>query len=135
MDTSEAKKIIEGYKDSIEVGTEGGTILRRSSLLPHSKGKIKYAYFLLIEDLITSNELNSDLKEDLISSYSLLNTFVDDLTVEKYSKIYNGWQAKKFDLNKNKKDESAIKQYLAFTHTLGTGDLNKEISDFIEELV
>lgn len=134
MKNHEAAKIIEAYKTAIAKGTEGGTILRRSSILPFSKAKIKYAYYVLFENLTKSNELSNELCVELISTYSLLNTFVDDNTVQKYVKIHNDWQVKKSDFNKNKKDESAIKQYLAYTHTLRSSDLFEEINDYVNEL-
>ena len=136
MDAKEASEIVEAYKACISKGTEGETIFRRVSWLPYSKLKIKYAYCTLLEDTIKKKDrLTSDLKENLVTSYSLLNNFVDDNIVNKYAKIYQDWQSKKLDLNKSKKDERLIKQYLSYTYTLKGSDLFDEINEYIGELL
>lgn len=136
MDAKQANKIVEAYKTCISKGTEGETTLRRASWLPYSKPKIKYAYFTLLEDTIKKKGcLASDLRDSLVTSYSLLDNFVDDDIVDKYAKIYQDWQSKKLDHNTSKKDERLIKQYLSYTYTLKGSDLYDEINEYIVELL
>jgi len=70
-----------------------------------------------------------------VTSYSLLNSFVDDEQAQKYAEIYQEWQSKKLSPNKNKKDDRLIKQYLYYTSTLKGDDLYDEINEYIEELL
>lgn len=136
MNAEEARKIVEDYKACIAKGTEGETILRRVSWLPYSKGKIKYAYFVLLEDIVRKEgRLGSDLRENLVETYGVLNNFIGDDLAEKYAKNYQDWQSKKLDVGKNKKDERLIKQYFAYTHMLRSGNLFDEINDYIKELI
>lgn len=136
MDIKEANKIIKDYKKTINKGTEGKTSLRRLSWLPYSKPKIKYAYFYYLENIINKKGyISNKIKDSLITSYSLLNNFVDDSTVDKYVKIYKDWQSKKSNFNKSKKDEKLIKQYLYYTYMLKSSELYDEINEYIEELV
>lgn len=136
LNKPEAIKTIKEYEAAITQGVEGDTILRRSSLLPCSKAKIKHAFYTLIEDAIkTDGQISDTTREKLTSSYSLINYFVDDFTAIKYAKIQNDWHEKKYNPNKSKRDEGAIKQYLAFTHTLGSAELASEINEYIEELL
>lgn len=135
MEITEVNKIIKDYKTAIAKGTVGETILRKESLLPHSKGMIKYAYFLLIEDIITKvGKLKPEQREDFVESYRLLNTFIEDFQAEKYAKNFDQWQAKKSDPFKSKKDEMLIKQYITFTTYLKGSDLFDEINYYIKEL-
>jgi len=136
MNPEEANKIIEAYKASIAKGTEGDTVLRRVSLLPYSKAKIKYAYFVFLENTVQKEgRLAGDLRNNLAEEYSILNNFVNDEQAKKYAKIYQDWQSKKSDLSRDKKDERLIKQYIAYIHTLGSDDLLNEINDYITELL
>lgn len=136
MDIKEAKKIIKTYEVCISKGTEGETILRKISYLSYSKAKIKYAYFIFLEDVIEKEgHLSPNLRKKLTASYLLLDSFVDDSMADKYIKIYQNWQSKKSNPNKNKKDERLIKQYLAYTSTLKGESLFNEINDYIEELL
>ncbi len=136
MEIGEANNIINEYKKSLDRGAEGETVLRRISWLPCSKGKIKYAYFTVIEDIVEDEGiLGSELKKELLETYSLLNTFVDDHMVDKYAKIYDEWQAKKSDFYRNKKDEMLAKQYINYTYTLRGDELAKELNDFVEDLL
>jgi hypothetical protein len=86
---------------------------------------IKHAYFTVLEADPTQGEL--------VNSYVLLKSFVDDETVDKYVQIYTGWLSKK--ANPNKKDEMLIKQYLGFTYSLKGEDLRDEINEYIDELL
>lgn len=136
MDVKEASEILEAYRACIAKGTEGGTILRRVSLLPYSKAKIEYAYFVSLEDVVRKKgHLAFDQRKDMVEAYSILNNFVDDDLAHKYAKIYKDWQSKKTDPGRNKKDERLIRQYIAYTRTLRGDELSNEINDYIEELL
>ena len=90
----------------------------------------------MLEDTVKKKgHLSSDLRDNLVTSYSLLDNFVDDAIVDKYAKIYQDWQSKKLDHNKSKKDEKLIKQYLSYTYTLKGSDLYDEINKYIVELL
>ena len=134
MDLHEAKKILKAYKTSLAKGTLGETILRKASWLPYSKAKIKYAYFVLIEDIINDRgSLTINERKKFTDAYSILNTFIDDKTADKYAENYHQWQTKKSDTVKSNKDEMLIKQYIGFTHLLKSGNYFDEINDYIEE--
>lgn len=136
MDLSEANKIKDAYRECIAKGTVGETILRKASWLPFSRARIKYAYFILLEDIVEKEgRLPDDLREKFVEEYSTLSFFVDDATVDKYSTNYKDWQSKKSDPFKNKKDEVLIKQYIAYTHMLRSGGALDEINEYIEELI
>lgn len=136
MQVVEANRIIKDYGKCLARGTIGETILRKSSWLPYSKGKIKYAYFVLIESIIgESGVLAADERKRFTEDYSILNTFIDDDLADKYASNYRQWQEKKPDTVKSKKDEMLIKQYIGFTHLLRSGNFFDEINDYIEELL
>lgn len=134
MELDQAKRIIDSYLETLEKGTEGETILRKASLLLHSKAMIKYAYYLIIEDAVRTKSLSAQRRDEITEAYSKLNSFVDDETAVKYAHIYQDWQEKKSSFSRSKKDENLAKQYLNFAYIVKGSDLVNEINEYILEL-
>lgn len=133
MDTKIAERIVSDYQEAIAKGPIGETVLRKASWLPYPKGMIKYAIYLLLDGLVKGNGLSDTEKECFVNDYSILEYFVSDDLADKYVKNYTEWQVKKSNPFKTKKDESLIKQYLAFSALLrGKSDeLHNELIQFI----
>lgn len=132
MNINQAKEVIEKYKKVVSIGPLDGTVLRKVSWLPYSTAKLKYAFYTLIDDC----NLNYEQKKQLVSLYSTLCYFIDDYLADKYSKNYNEWQSKKLDPLHNKRDETVIKQYIAYTTLLRarSDELKNEITAFIDDV-
>lgn len=134
MNLSEAQGLMEKYRLALKKGTEGKTVLRRATLLPASKAKIKYAYFVFLEHQIQDGEFTPREREQITNEYTQLAYFVEENTLNKYQGLHKDWQREKSNPLNGREDAKGIKQYLAFTHTLGGPDLFREINEFIEEL-
>ena len=123
MSLKEAEKIINGYGAAIanRVGMAG-----RKSDLPCSLGKIKQAYFVYLDALISEGLLTQELGGNLVTCYSMMKIFVDDEEAEEINAIKTegmekaSWEKKK--------------QYVDFARErMRDGELFDEINEFIAE--
>ena len=133
MDKFKAEKIINQYGAAIARGSEAGN-LRKKSLLPCTKAKIKLAYFIYIDALIKEfGPLQEKIGENLVMTYSMLNAFIDDIEIEKQIIIYKEIKEKKL-VNNKFEDKEKIDKYFAFSlKAMRDGELFDEINEYIGE--
>src|SRR3990167_2945996 len=88
MDKYEAEKIVNAYGAAIGKGTEQGTAVRLAQNLPCSKAKIKQAFFTYIDTIIKEfHTLETDIGNKLVTTYSLMNSFVKDEEAKELVKL------------------------------------------------
>jgi hypothetical protein len=86
MTPFEAEQIVNKYGAALSKGKDD-EIARPISLLPCSKSRIRYAYYVYISELIMHKFINSDKKSKLIVTYSTLEHFIPDEEAEKINII------------------------------------------------
>jgi hypothetical protein len=135
MKIEQANEIIQDYRESLAKGTVGETVLRKETWLLHSKAMIKYAYFVVIEDLIfNEGKLPADMRLMMTDEYKQLSFFVPDSIADNFGKKHELWQEEKNDPAGSQKYKSSIREYIGYTHFIQNDNLFDEINDFIEEL-
>ena len=105
MTPLEAEKIINSYGGTI---ASEKVVARRKSSLPCSKARIKYAFFVYIEELIMRHNLEQQLGIQLVNAYSLLSSFIDDTEVDEINSSNGELKvefAQKTILNKGLREE------------------------------
>jgi hypothetical protein len=129
MTLDEAQKIIQDYG-----GAVAKSDIKRSSNLPCSKARIKYAYFTYLPALYEQDGgFYGDLVENLVQVYAMLNSFIDDGRADSLEQIKVKAEEKKLDFDKPK-DKELIEEYLAYMQTLRDGGLIDEISEYMQEI-
>lgn len=133
MNKYQAEKIVNSYGAAIARGTDGG-IVRRKSLLPCSKARIKQAYFVYIAAIIKEfGGLPKDMGENLVLTYSMLNGFIDDQKADEIIKIERLIKEKKLDSN-DPKDKEKMDRYFSYAmRAISDGELFDEINEYIGE--
>ena len=133
MNKYQAEKIVNAYGGVIAKGTAGG-IVRRKSLLPCSKARIKQAYFIYIEAIIKElGGLPEDMGEKMVLTYSMLNGFADDEEADEIIKIAKLIKDNKID-TKNPSDKKKFNKYSKYAmKSIRDGELFDEINEYIEE--
>jgi hypothetical protein len=132
MDKFEAEKVVQDYGGAIGRGTDG-RVVRRASWLPYSKGKIKQAYYIYLEALINdTGSLPADIGNNLVTTYSLMNMFVDDEKADRLLKIERAFDAKKPDVSKPE-EKLSFQEYADYCQKMMDGELFDEINNFIGE--
>lgn len=133
MDKFRAEKIINQYGAVIAKASEAGN-LRKKSLLPCAKAKIKLAYFIYIDALIKEfGQLQEKIGENLVMTYSMLNAFIDDNEFEKQSLIYKEIKEKKLDNKKVEDKEKINKYFCSALKAMRDEELFDEINEYIGE--
>jgi len=133
MNKYEAEKIINNYGAAISKGTDGD-IVRRISWLPCSKARIKQAYFVYIEALITEHGgLPEKIGTSLTITYSMLNSFLDEETADELIKIEKLIKEDILDENKPKDKEIIDKYINCALKQIRDDNLFDEINEFIAD--
>lgn len=127
MTPEEAERIVNLYGKAI---AKGG-LARYKSLLPCSKARIMYAYYVYLEALISQGILTQELGENLVSTYALLPAFIDDVEAKE---INNIMEMRKNGLNLNDpQNRYYVDKMGDLTRFMPNMDYMNEINDFIEE--
>lgn len=131
MNISEAEKIVNAFR--VIVHKTETLAARPISLLTHSKGKIKYAFFILVENLAKNKQLTQERVNELTSLYARLDPFVDDKKAEEINRI--GELVKRRALNATDPKQHALQAQFNefFTGTTLGFRAWQEIADFMDE--
>lgn len=137
MTPEEAEKIVNQFGGVISVPGVAPFIRKKSSL-PYSSGRIKMAYFVLIDALIKRDgPLPQKIGEMLSQTYIQLGQFIDDEEADKLSKIHLKYKSLKNLNDKLGKDPEAKEEYMVFmkrsTGAIMSADLQDEFADFVNE--
>lgn len=118
----EAQTLVKKYGDLI-VNREG--LAGRKSDLPCSIDNLKQAFFIVVDVLIKGGVWTDGVRNEVISTYSMMNVFVDDQEAEEINFI-----------SKNLKKEDSTTEmkwkWLQFSKKLYDENLRREISDYID---
>lgn len=77
MNYNEAADLLSEYGDVLKVG-DAREPARKASTLPASICKIRYAFFVVIENLIKNSLFDNAFKDACIDGYGRLNVFLHD---------------------------------------------------------
>ncbi len=130
MDKYEAEKIVNKYGEAIVKGTTG--FVRRKRFLPCSKAKIKQAFFVYLEAIISeTNNLPKEMGNNLVSTYGLLNSFIDDEEADELIEIGKMVQEHRYRFPE---DQEKIDKYFKYGEkSIHDGELFDEINEYIGE--
>ncbi len=88
MTLEEAERIVKAYGAAIvDMGKEG--LAGRLSLLPCSKPRVRYAFYVYLEAAIRDNLLTKEHGEQLAITFSMLNAFIPDGDARAFNAIWN----------------------------------------------
>ena len=76
MTPQEAEKIVKAFCASVEVND--GRLAMRASLLPCSKARIRYAYFVWLETLTKEHLLTEEIRVAFTRTYPILDHVLED---------------------------------------------------------
>jgi len=132
MNPFDAEKIINSYGSALSVGTSG--IARPESLLPYSKARIKYAYFVYLENIIKQGLLSQEIGDNLVNTYSSLAFFIEDDECDEINNTSKLIKNKTLDYNipDNKINFDKFKDFTQ-KYLYLSQEYQKEIYDFILE--
>lgn len=117
MNGQEAELIVNDYGGAIARGD-----IRRLSWLPCSKAQIKKAYFAYIEAIIKkTGTLPKEVGDNLVTTYSMMDMFIDDEKADKLEDIKAKIDANELD-SKNASDKKLLMEYYAYL----TGEQNDD---------
>ncbi len=88
MTPHEAERIINEYGAALALGTNGG-VARKLSWLPCSVCKIRHAFFVYLNELISNGQLRQDVGDQLKNAYASLNHFIADADAETINEIHS----------------------------------------------
>lgn len=133
MTPQEAEKIVQDYGGAIAKGTDG-KVVRRKSWLPYSKATIKQAYFAYIPAIILQlKTLPKDIGNNLVMTYSMMNTFIDEQLANELIGIEN-LMADTETFKQNPENKILSKKYFDYvTTTMHDENLYDEINEYIGE--
>ncbi|OGM98129.1 MAG: hypothetical protein A2735_00270 [Candidatus Yanofskybacteria bacterium RIFCSPHIGHO2_01_FULL_41_21] len=132
MTPNEAEKIINNYGAALGVGTNGTA--RLISLLPASKAKIRYAFYVYIAELVKNSQLTKEIGNNLVGAYIGLRSFIDDKKADKFNKIHRQIEEEVKTKNNSDIDTEEKKEYMDFIKEVyGIMADMAEINDYIRE--
>ena len=131
MDKIEAEKIVNEYGGVLASEAKAA---RRKSLLPCSKGKIKFAFYAYVKSLIDHfGSIEPNLKNALVQGYAAIDSFIDDKEAKEMNTLGKKLQNNELD-NKVPEDKKMINKYFAFVNaTTFNTKARSEIEEFIIE--
>jgi hypothetical protein len=88
MSPLEAEKIINAYGEALARDVGGG-IARKLSWLPCSACRVRYAFYVYLEELILQEQLQQDASSQLQVTYLALNQFIADADADKINDIFS----------------------------------------------
>jgi hypothetical protein len=127
MTPQQAEKIINQYGTALSKGAE--PIARPISLLPFSKAKVKYAFFVYIEELIKLKKIDKKMHDALIQSYIAIDSFIEDNEAHEINQIAQKAKSEKL----SKEEQERFQKFLSQAYT--NENIVNEIGDFILELL
>lgn len=131
MDKFNAEKIINAYGGAI---ANDKNPFKKQSMLPCSKGRIRYAFFVYLSAIISDmGTLPTDIGESLVATYCMLDAFVTDNEAERLNKIPGKIKDKQLN-TQDSDDKKQIDEYFSLVPTaLRNGNYFDEINEYIGE--
>lgn len=124
MTPEEAEQIVRDYGGAVASLKEGDAVLSTSAL-PYSKPRIRYAFYMYIEELVKINALDQSHVDALVQTYAMLNTrFQDD--ADKINQLHKQYA-------KDEKAREELAEYGGLTVGLPSIEEIQELSAYIEE--
>ncbi len=74
MILEKSQEIIEEFTNTIK-DLRPNLIVQSENVLPYLKGKIKYAHFVMGEELIKDNKMTKEIALQLMNSYGIIDSF------------------------------------------------------------
>jgi hypothetical protein len=131
MNKYQAEKIINAYGGAI---ANNKNVFKKQSILPCSKAKIRYAFYVYIQAIIDQlGHLPKDIGENLVSTYCMLDAFVPDEDADRLNKISEKIKSREL-IAENPEDKKQIEEYFSLaTNALRNGYYFDEINNYIGE--
>lgn len=131
MNKYQAEKIINEY--GVAIANDKNAFKRRSTL-PCSKAKIRYAFYVYIRAIIDDlGCLPNDIGQNLVATYSMLDSFVPDEDADRLNQIPKMIKNKQLNAEKPE-DKKQIEEYFSLvTNALRNGSYFDEINNYIGE--
>jgi len=103
-------------------------------LLPASKAKIRYAFYVYIAELVKNSQLTKEIGNNLVGAYIGLRSFIDDKKADKFNKIHRQIEEEVKTKNNSDIDTEEKKEYMDFIKEVyGIMADMAEINDYIRE--
>ena len=132
MTPQTAEKLVNAYGGALAVGYTGTA--RPISLLPASKARVRYAFYVYIAELVKRNVLTEDIGNNLVGSYCHIDSFIDNKKAEKFNKIAKQMEDEVEAKAISKIDTEEKREYMDFIRdAYGSPRALTEISDYIRE--
>jgi len=131
MDKHQAEKIINLYGAAI---ANNKNPLKKRSALPCSTAKIRYAFYVYIHQLIKQfGHLPKDIGENLVSTYSMLDAFIEDAAADRLNNVAELIKHKQLSAE-NSEDKKKIDEYFSLVlNAIRNSNYFDEINDYIGE--
>ena len=131
MDKYQAEKIVKEYGGAI---ANDKNVFKKSSTLPCSKAKIRYAFYVFINAVVKEQEhIQEDIGQNLVATYSMLDSFVSDENADRLNGIPDILKDKQFDREKLENKKQIEEYFLLVPNALRNGNYFNEINEYIEE--
>lgn len=124
MTPEEAERIIQDYGGVVASLKEGEAVLP-NRILPYSKTRIKYAFYMYIEELVKMGAFEQNHADALVQTYALLYSRFQD-EAAKINELH-----KKYATDDKAREE--LDKYGGFTVGLPDVAAMEELADYIEE--
>lgn len=131
MDKYQAEKIVKEYGGAI---ANDKNVFKKSSTLPCSKAKIRYAFFVLINAVVKEQgHIKENIGQNLVAIYCMLDSFVSDKDADRLNKILEIMKNKQLDRTKPEYNIDDKEYSSLVINTLRNGKYFDEINEYIEE--
>jgi hypothetical protein len=124
MTPEDAESIVQEYGGAVASLKAGDAVLP-NSVLSYSKTRIRYAFYMYIEELIKIGALGQNHADALVQTYALLNTRFQE-NAGKINKLH-----KQYAISEKAREELA--RYGGLTVGLPSIEDMQELADYIEE--
>jgi hypothetical protein len=128
MSPQQAESIVNSYGAALARGTNDG-IARKLSWLPYSVCKIRLAFYVYLDELITRRALTQTLGEQLKNTYQGLNHFIADDDAD----VINDLHRQLGSGGSRALSESQQELYQQFLQRISRMDEMLEINSYINE--
>lgn len=124
MKPEEAEKIVQNYGGAVASLKKGDAVLPLSAL-PNSKARIKYAFYVYIEELTRLDAMEEDHTFALLQTYALLNTRFQK-EADKINDLHRQWKS-------SESARAKLEEYGGYLVGLPSDDDMYELAEFIDE--
>jgi len=131
MDKYQAEKIVKEYGGAI---ANDKNVFKKSSTLPCSKAKIRYAFYVLMDAVVKEQgHIQEDIGQNLVAIYCMLDSFVSDENADRLNKIPEMIKNKQLDREKPENKNQIDEYFSLVPNALRNGKYFDEINEYIKE--